>query len=114
MNELENETAACCADLDATVRENPTKAILLAVGAGLALAFVVRALQPRPPEHRAARLLADLRERLSGLADPALRRASGLASDGASLLHEGADHLSGLHLDRKLHRARTRLRNFFR
>ena len=114
MNELEHQTSDCCADLDAFVRENPTRAIIFAAGAGLALALLVRALQPPPAEHRAARLLEDLRERLSGFADPALRRASGLASDGASLLHEGVDHLSGLHLDRKLHRATSRLRNLFR
>ena len=111
MNELEHQTSDCCADLDAFVRENPTRAIIFAAGAGLALALLVRALQPRPAEHRAARLLEDLRERL---ADPALRRASGLASDGASLLHEGVNRFSGLHLDRKLHRATDRLRNLFR
>lgn len=114
MNELENNNSECCAELDSVVRENPTGAILLAVGAGLALAFVVRALQPRPAEHRAARLLDDLRERLSGLADPALRRASGLASDGAGLLHDGADHLASLHLDRKFNRVTDRLWNLFR
>lgn len=114
MNEFENTNSDCCAELDSAVRENPTGAILLAVGAGLALALVVRALQPRRTEHRAARLLEDLRERLNDLADPALRRASALASNGAGLLHEGADHLSGLHLDRKLSRVTDRLWNLFR
>lgn len=114
MNEFENKNSVCCSELDSAVRENPTGAILLAVGAGLALAFAVRALQPRRAEHRAARLLDDLREHLNGLADPALRRASALASDGAGLLHDGADHLSSLHLDRKLSRVTDKLWNLFR
>lgn len=113
MNELENQTSDCCADLEGVVRENPTRAILFALGAGVAIALVVRALQPRP-EHRAARLLDDLREHLTGLADPAYRRASGLASNGASLVQDGVDHLSNLHLERTFNGVRRRLRTLFR
>lgn len=112
MNELENQTSDCCTDLDGIVRENPTRAILFALGAGVALALVVRALQPRP-QHRAARLLEDLRERLADLADPAFRRASGLASNGASLVQDGVDQFSGLHLERRLNGVTKRLRNLF-
>ena len=113
MNEFENQTSDCCTDFDGVVRENPTRAILFALGAGVALAFVVRALQPRP-QHRAARLLEDLRERLGDFADPALRRASGLASNGASLVQDGMDQFSSLHLDRTLNGVTKRLRNLFR
>ena len=117
MNESENQTSLCCNDvddLDGMVRENPTRAILLAVGAGLALAFVVRALQPRPVEDRAARLLEDLRERLSDLAEPAQRRASALASDGAAFAQNGVDQLANLHLDRTFNNLTGKLRKLFR
>ena len=114
MNEPEYQPSVCCSDLDGIIRENPTRAILLAVGAGLALAFVVRALQPRPVENRAARLLEDLRERLSDLAEPAQRRASTLASNGAALAQAGVDHFSSLHLDRSLSNATGKLRKLFR
>ena len=112
MNELENQTSDCCTDLDGIVRENPTRAILFALGAGVALALVVRALQPRP-QPRAARLLEDLRERLADLADPAFRRASGLASHGAGLVQDGVDQFSSLHLDRTLNGVTKRIRNLF-
>lgn len=114
MNESENQTSPCCYDVDSMVRENPTRAILLAVGAGLAIALVVRALQPRPVENRAARLLEDLRERLSDLAAPAQRRASAFASNGAALAQNGADHFSNLHLDRTLNSVTGKLRKLFR
>lgn len=119
MNEPENydpesQTPTCCADVDSMVRENPTRSILLAVGVGVVLALIVRALQPRPVENRAARLLEDLRERLGDFADPAYQRASGLASNGAALARNGADHLSNLHLDRTLHRVAGKVRKFFR
>jgi ElaB/YqjD/DUF883 family membrane-anchored ribosome-binding protein len=113
MNELENKTSDCCSDLDGVVRENPTRAILLAVGVGVVIALVVRALQP-PPKHRAARLLEDLREQLSDLAEPAYRRASGLASNGASLVQDGVDQFSNLHLDRTFNSVTRKLRNLFR
>lgn len=113
MNDLENNVSEHGADLEATVRENPTYAIVIAVGAGLALALLVRALQPRPVEHRAARLLEDLRERLNDLADPAYRRASGLARNSASHMRDGADQLSHLRLDRTFGRLTNNLRNLF-
>ena len=110
MNEPENQTSLCCNDMDGMVRENPTRTILLAVGAGLALALIVRALQPRPVENRAARLLEDLRERLSDLAEPAHR----LASNGAALAQNGVDQFSNLHLDRTLNSMTGKLRKLFR
>ncbi len=114
MNEPENQTSLCCNDMDGMVRENPTRAILLAIGAGFALALVVRALQPRPVENRAARLLEDLRERLTDLAEPARRRASALASNGAALAQNGVDQFSNLHLDRTLNNVTGKLRKLFR
>lgn len=114
MNESETQTSPCCNDMDGMVRENPTRAILLAVGAGLAIALVVRALQPRPVENRAARLLEDLRERLSDLAEPAHRRATAIANNGAALAQNGVDQFSNLHLDRTLSSVTGKLRNLFR
>lgn len=114
MNDLENCDSDYGANLDVTIRDNPTRAIAIAVGAGVALAFLVRALQPRPVEHRAARLLEDLRDRLDDLADPAYRRVSGLAKNGASLMRDGADHVSHLRLDRTINRLTSNLRNLFR
>ena len=113
MNEIENNVNEHDAAFDGAIRDNPTRAILAAVGVGIAIALVVRALQPRPVEQRAARLLEDLRERLQDLADPAYRRASRLASNGASVVQDGVDHLSGLHLDRAFNRFSSRLRNLF-
>ena len=114
MNEPENQPAACCSDVNGMVRENPTRSILLAVGAGFAMALLVRALQPRPVENRAGRLLEDLRDRLDDLAAPAHRRASALAGNGAALVQNGVDHFSNLHLDRTLNNVTGKLRKLFR
>ncbi len=114
MNELEKQTASSYSDVNSMVRENPTCSILLAVGAGLAVALIVRALQPRPREYRAALLLEDLRERLGDLAGPAHCRADALAKNGAALAQNGIDQISNLHLDRTLNNITGRLRKLFR
>ncbi len=114
MNEPENQTAFCRNDVDSMVRKNFTRAILVAVGAGLALAFVVRALQARPVDNRTARLLEDLRERLSDLTEPAGRPASALASNGAAFAQNGVDRFSNLHLDRTLNSVTGKLRKLLR
>ena len=114
MNETETQPTACCSDMDGMVRENPTRSILLAVGVGFVIALLVRALQPRPVENRAARLLEDLRGRLDDLAAPAHRHVSTLAGNGAALVQNGVDHFSNLHLDRTLHNVTGKLRKLFR
>lgn len=103
-----------CSQLDDTIRENPTGALLAAVGIGLAIGLLVRALQPRPAETRALRLLADLQDRIQDITGPAYQRASEFAGQGASAVKEGVDHLQDLHLDRNFRRLGRRLKGFFR
>lgn len=114
MNELETNPPTYGAQLDGLVRENPTQAILWAVGAGVAIACLVRALQPRPAEHRAARLLEDLREQLSSLALPAYREGRGLANNGANFVKDGTAQLANLRFDRTLGSPAAKLRKLFR
>ena len=114
MNELENETSHYGTQMDGIVRENPTRAILLGLGAGFAVALIIRALQPRPHHNHTTRLLEDLRESLRDVADPVYRRASSLTDNGASMVHDGATQLSNLHLDRRLRSATSKLRSLFR
>lgn len=106
-------TSDFCAEVDHVVRENPTRAVLVAVGAGIALGLIVRALQPRPVESRAARLLHEIQDRLHDLADPAYRKVSALAGDGADYLKEGVNRLHDLHLDRRARSLGQRVRDLF-
>ncbi len=77
-------------EMDRCVRRNPSTAILFAVGAGLAIGLLVRALRPEPtPQHRVARLLEDLEDRLRDATGPLLKRGSALASDGYDAAQEG-------------------------
>ena len=77
--------------MDQYVRRNPGASLLIAVGAGLAMALLVRALRPEPtPQRRLKNLIDDLEDRLRDAATPMLRRASGLASNGAEALRDGA------------------------
>lgn len=99
--------------MDERVRENPMQAVLVAVGIGIALGVLVKALAPRHEESRAARLLSEIQDRLHELTDPALQKMSGLASDGADLVKDGMGHVSDLHLERTAHRIKRRLRNLF-
>ncbi len=113
MNGLDAETSDRGSQLDGIVRENPTQAILWALGAGFVLAWAFRALRHRPAEHRASRLLENLREQLGGLAQPAIRRASAAAMNGADLAHDRATHLSK-NLDRHFDSVTSKLRGLFR
>jgi ElaB/YqjD/DUF883 family membrane-anchored ribosome-binding protein len=89
----------CCAE----VRRNPGTALLIAVGAGLAIGLLFRSLQPeQTPRSRLARLLEDLECAMRERAEPALRKAGTLARDGADVLQEG------------LHRGEARLERFIR
>ena len=71
VNEPTNAAAECCAEVDQCVRRNPATAILVALGAGLAIGLIVRALRPEPtPQYRVARLLEDLEDRLRDVTGP--------------------------------------------
>jgi len=74
--------------LDEAVRANPTNALLIAVGIGLAIAVLIKAARPPSPRHRLESLLEDLEDRLQSVAQPAARRASSLAESGAGFLEE--------------------------
>ena len=103
MNEHSTPTAPeCCTPFDECVRENPTRSIVMALGLGLAVGLVIRALQPPPPSTRTARLIEDLQDRLHVLSD----RATSLAGDGV-------DRVRDLGLDRSVRSLGQRVRNLF-
>jgi hypothetical protein len=77
-------------DLEPAPSCKRTNTLLMALGAGLAIGLIVRALRPEPTRtERLAHLLADLEERMRDTARPALRRATSYASDGAEVVREG-------------------------
>ena len=74
-------------EMEDCVRRHPGTSLLATVLTGIALGLIVRALwTERKPENRALRLLDDIEERLRHLAEPPIRRASGMASDGLHTL----------------------------
>lgn len=88
---IASSAAECCAEMDQCVRRNPAAAILIAMGAGLAIAVLVRALRPEPtPRQRLTHMIDDIEQRLRDAASPLLRKASGLAGDGAEALRDRA------------------------
>ncbi len=92
-----SHASECCGDIDQRVRRNPSAAILIAAGTGLAIALLVRALRPEPtPQRRLARMLGRIEDRLHDLAAPALRKASELASDGMEAAQEGGSRAKGV------------------
>ncbi len=107
--EYPNAASEYCSEVDQYVRRNPAAAVAMAVGAGLALGLLVRALRPEPtPQHRVARLFEDLEDRLREAAGPALRKAGALASDGLSAAHGGEARVERLFGD-----ATRRVRRLF-
>ena len=114
MNTPSSPVTACASQFDSFTRENPTRSILLAIGFGLAAALLVRALQPRSPESRAARLLADLQDRLHAIAAPVHRQADHLVASGAGTVRNGVAQFHELHLDHGLRKLGRRCQNLFR
>jgi ElaB/YqjD/DUF883 family membrane-anchored ribosome-binding protein len=97
------------AEVEECVRRNPGSALLVAVGAGVAIALLVRALRPAPtPQERITQVLEDIESRLRDLASPVLRRASAMASEGL----EAAQH-GEAKAERFLGDAARRLRRLF-
>ena len=108
-NEPSDVAEDCCAEVNERVRRSPGAALLIAVGAGLAIGLIVRALRPEPtPRHRLGRLIDDLEDRLRDATGPVLRKASALASDGLDAAHEGGARAESLLAD-----ATRRLRRIF-
>lgn len=109
LNEARDSATECCAEMDQCVRRNPGTALLIAVGTGIAIGLIVRALRPEPtPQHRLTRLIEDFEDRLRDAATPVLRRASALASDGLDAAHSGEARL-----ERLLGNATRRVRRIF-
>lgn len=108
-NQPPDLAAECCAEVDQYVRRRPGTAIFVAIGTGLAIGLLVRALRPEAtPQHRLARLFEDLEDRLRDAASPVLRKASSLASDGLDAAHDGRSRAEGLVSD-----ATRRVRRMF-
>ena len=83
--------AACCNEVDQCVRRNPGTAVLVAIGTGLMIGLLIRALRPEPtPQRRVMNLLEDLEDRLRDAATPLVRKAGLMASNGADVLRGGA------------------------
>ena len=87
--------------------------MLIAVGAGLAIALIVRALRPEPtPQHRITRMLEDIQRRVRDVAGPAFHKAGELASESAEAVSDGW-HTGGARLGRFFRDGRKRLRHLF-
>ena len=109
VHEAANAAAECCSEVNQYVRRNPTSTIVFALGAGLAIGLLVRALRPEPtPQYRVARLIEDLEDRLREAAGPVLRKASALASDGLEAAQHGGSRAESLLSD-----ATRRVRRIF-
>ncbi len=113
MNTPSHPTNECPSKLRDLACENPTTSLLVAVGCGLALGLLVRTLRPHTPESRMARLLAEVRDRLHGIAEPIQRHTENLVDSGKDAMKNGASHLQDLHLDRGLRKLGKRFKGLF-
>ena len=102
-----NAAAKCCADVEQRIRRNPGTTLLIAVGAGLAIGLLVRALQDR-----VARLLKDVEHRVRKATGPALHNAGELAEEGAEAVRDGL-HSGGARLGHFFSDGSRKLRHLF-
>jgi len=109
-----NPLTECQSKLNRFARDNPAGAVLAAIGCGLAVGLLIRALQPRPAETLAARLLADIQDRLHSIAAPVQRHAEDLMASGASAVKSGVAQFHDLHMERGLRKLGQRFKNLFR
>ena len=101
---IERQDRPCC---------NRTNALLCAIGTGVAIGLIVRALRPAPSRtERLAHLLEDLEDRLRENARPALRKASAYAAGSADALRDGL-HTGDALLERCWRDAVRGVRRFF-
>ena len=114
MNTPTSPVTECASQLDRMAREHPTRALLIVIGCGLAAGLLVRTFHPRAAESRTARLLADLQERLHGIAAPVQRHTQDLVESGTDAVKTGVAHFHDLHLDRGLRKLGQRLTSLFR
>lgn len=106
-----NAAAKCCTEVGQRVRRNPGTALLIAVGTGLAIGLLVRALRPEP-KHRVAQILDDIERRVRDATGPTLRKAGALAGEGAEAVREGL-HGGGARLGRLFCDGGKKLRHLF-
>ncbi len=108
-----NAAAKCCQDVEQRIRQNPGTTLLIAVGTGLAIGLLVRALRPeRTAQYRVARMLEDFQDRMREATAPALHKAGELASDGAEAVRDGWD-AGKTRLGSLVREGRNRLTRFF-
>lgn len=104
--------AKCCSDASDYVRRNPAATILYAVGTGLVLGLLVRALRPEPePRTRVAQLLEDIEQRLRTSTGPVLSRTGALAQEGVHAIQDGME-CGRAHLKDALRGATRRFNRF--
>ena len=106
-----NAAAQCCTEVGQSIRRNPGTALLIAVGTGLAIGLLVRALRPEP-KHRVAQMLEDIERRVRDATGPALHKAGVLASEGAEAVRDGL-HTGGARLGRFFRAGGKKLRHLF-
>ncbi|MEO6740641.1 MAG: hypothetical protein ABIP20_10330 [Chthoniobacteraceae bacterium] len=108
-----NAAAKCCQDVEQRIRQNPGTTLLIAIGTGLAIGLLVRALRPeRTPQYRVARMLEDIQQRMRDATAPALHKAGELASEGAEAVRDGW-HNGEARLGSLVREGRNRLTRFF-
>jgi ElaB/YqjD/DUF883 family membrane-anchored ribosome-binding protein len=99
----ERTEPGCCGFIDDCIREKPLYTVLAALGVGIVVALIVRALRPSPPPRTHVKhLLEDIRDRLEDLTDPALHKLGKLADEGSAVLKRGASRADGI-----VHRLRS-------
>ena len=112
---LKTQAAETCNQVDQCVRNNTLSALAVALGTGLLIGLLARALRPQPdptPRQRIARLLEEFEDRLREVTEPALRKAGSYASDGVDSFTESL-HSGEARLERALNNVGSRLRGLF-
>jgi ElaB/YqjD/DUF883 family membrane-anchored ribosome-binding protein len=112
---LKQDAAEACAGVDDCVKHHPGAALVAALGAGLVIGLLARALRPPPeptPRQRIVRLLEEFEDRLREITAPALHKAGAYAGDQVDSIAESL-HSGEARLERMLSDAGARLRGLF-
>ena len=108
-----NAAAKCCQEVEQRIRQNPGTTLLIAIGTGLAIGLLVRALRPeRTAHYRVARMIEDIQQRMRDATAPALHKARELASEGAEAVRDGW-HAGEARVGSLVRAGRNRLKRFF-
>ena len=102
----DNIASECCSEMEDCVRRNPAASIAIAVGVGLAVGLLVRALRPAPTARdRVSHILEELDWRLRSAAAPVIDKVSSVASEGLQQSEAG--------IERLIRDGRRRIRSLF-